>query len=372
LNSVAARGALGERERADGLFEAWQARQSRRAATSDPAAWLHGQLLRAAYEVAPPEPARRRLAITTTGIPIVYSYKSARPPGASRFRLLAEPGGTGITVADQVRLSRDLLHRIVDHFGWQRAGARVDHVLGSLLPPNPDALSAWHGGLGFGMDVGDDGTELRVYCNVRHGELASRWQRLIGGVAEFADERAECTVREILDAAVPRAVPAGLALALADGEVRGIRLYAGLVDATAESAVAAAPAAFATSAPAINCLVGSYRSAFGELASQDLTLAYDFAIRGGILWPAMARFKVDLFCECANASRSGGVYEWIERVFEELGLPPSGLRTFLAELEVAFPGTTYQYVSLGCHEQAAEVTVYCVPGGCGTSGPMRG
>jgi hypothetical protein len=348
---------IGERERAEAYFSSWHAHLR-----NDAARWLHDRLLHAAYDVAVSRRARRRLAITTAGVPIVYSHKSSRRIGETPFRILVEPGGTGITVAEQVRLSRDLLNDIFDHLGWQRAGSRVDAVLASLLPVDPQAYGNWHGGLGFGIEADQKALELRLYCNVRHGELTSRWQRFADAIGEFADERAEGAFRELVEIAAPRAVPAGVALAVADGEVRGIRLYVGLLEATAASALAAAPASFATSAPAIRRLVDSYCSWFGDLGAQDITLAYDFAVRDGLLWPTVARYKVDLWCEPANDSDSARLLDWAENFIESLELAPSGLRAFFSELNDMFPGAAFQYLSLGCKRGEEEFSAYCVPG----------
>jgi hypothetical protein len=350
-----------ERERAEAFFRSWQGRQQR-GPSDDATRWLHDQLLDAAYDMAPSQPARRRLAITTAGVPIVYSHKSSPDAAASPFRMLVEPGGAGVTVAEQVRLSRNLLHRVLDGLGWQDAGGQVDEVLDALLPVDQEAFDHWHGGLGFGMQADEHGPELRLYCNVRHGELVSRWQRLTDAVAAFADQRAEAPFRALLERAVPRTVPAGVGLAVAGGQVRAIRLYVGLLAATADSAVAAATESFGGSGGAIRLVVDSYRRWFGELGEQDITLAYDYAIRDGTLLPSVTRFKVDVWCEPANDSGRQRLLAWTQELAGSLGLAPSGLRAFFAELEGTFPGSTFQYVSLGCRSQAEELSVYLVPG----------
>jgi hypothetical protein len=348
---------LPEPERAAEFFSAWLARHCPLGPARDANLWLHDALLTAACDVAA-APAVRPLAITTAGVPVVYSHKLSRTE-SPKFRMLIEPGGTAVTVAEQVRLSRNLLHRVVDHFGWQRAGERVDAVLASLLPVDPVSFGDWHGGLGFGIEADVNGPELRLYCNARHGDLTSRWQRLIDAVAEFADERAEGLFAQLLDIAVPRTVPAGVAVALAGGDVRAIRLYAGLLEATSESVLAAAPAGFGRTADAIRRLVDSYCSCFGQLASQDITLAYDFAVREGTLLPSVARFKVDIWCEPANASR---LLAWADGYIDFLGRVPSTLREYFAELDRAFPGSTFQYVSLGCRNDSPEFSTYLIPG----------
>src|SRR5204862_6353352 len=125
------------------------------------------QLLDIAFEEAPTRPARRRLAITTSGVPVVYSHKCSARPSSAAFRMLAEPGDSSRTIAEQILLSREFLHRVSDDLGWQRAIDRVDAVLDVLLPSDPAATADWHGGLGFGLEIDDEGPELRLYCNVR-------------------------------------------------------------------------------------------------------------------------------------------------------------------------------------------------------------
>jgi squalene-hopene/tetraprenyl-beta-curcumene cyclase len=344
--------------RAQAFFDAWVDERS----PADRAGRLVVEsLLEATYDVAPADPPRRRLAMSTAGSPVVYSHKwspEGRPPA---FRMLAEPGGVGISVAEQIALSRELLDRLLDELGWSGAAAPVNQVLALLIPDDAAAVEDWHGGLGFGVDVGASGPELRLYCNVRDGDLTARWQRMLEVVGEFADARAADAVVEMLDIAVARAVPAGVAVAIADGELRGIRLYAGLVDAGADGAVAAAPQRFAGAAPAIRQLVDSYRSEFGELSEQGLTLAYDFAISEGLLVPWVVRYKVDLFCEPANAAGSA-LHGWIEERARSLRLAPDSLRRFASGLDRQFPGWTFQYLSLGCRDAGPELTAYCVPG----------
>jgi hypothetical protein len=354
-----------DRARAGAFFGDWlDARESAEGA-ADAGRLVVERLLDAAYDVAPAKPVRRRLAMSTAGAPVVYSHKLADGGRAPAFRMLAEPGGIGIGVAEQVALSRRLLGGLLADLGWLGAAEPLDAVVELLIPAEPGALDDWHGGLGLGVEVGDAGPELRVYCNVRHGELTGRWQRLLDVVGEFADARAVGAVVEMLDIAIPRAVPAGLAVAIGAGQVRGIRLYAGLLDATAESAVAAAPDCFADSAPPIARLVDSYRAAFGELGTQGLTLAYDFALVDGLLWPAVARYKVDLFCEPASGHGTAALLDWIDPLARSLGLAPAGLRRFASDLDRHFPGWTFQYLSLGCRDGTRELSAYCVPGRAG-------
>ncbi len=352
----------GERARADAFFTTWHARHGAYRSSSDVASWLHEQLLDATFEEAPSCPAQRRLAISTPGVPVVYSHKCTRRRESPRFRMLAEPGGTATTVAEQIVLSRDLLHRISCQLGWQRATGRIDAVLDLLLPSDPEAFAEWHGGLGFGLEVGDGGPELRLYCNVRQGDLTSRWQRFADAVGELADESAEPAFREILHLAAPRTFPVGLALAIGGGELRGIRLYCGLSDATSDSAIAAAPGSFAESASVIRRFVDSYRASLGDLGEHEITLGYDFAARNELLWPAVMRYKVDLWCEEASNLDRARLIAWAEDQIESFGMDRSGLRSFFTDLDGAFDGWTLQYLSLGCRNGSEELTAYCIPG----------
>jgi hypothetical protein len=358
-----------DRARAGAFFGDWLDARGSTDGGGDTGRLVVERLLDAAYDVAPADPVRRLLAMSTAGAPVVYSHKCAARDGAAAFRMLAEPGGIGVSVAEQIGLSRKLLDGLLADLGWLGAAEPVDAVLARLIPTDRGALDEWHGGLGFGVEVADAGPELRVYCNVRHGELTDRWQRLIDVVGEFADVRAEGAMAEILQIAVPRTVPAGVAVAVGDGEVRGVRLYAGLLDATAESAVAAAPARFARDEPAITRLVDSYRASFGDLGMQGLTLAYDFAVTDGLVWPSVARYKVDLFCEQSSGHGTAALLDWIDPLARSLGLAPNGLRRFAGCLDRHVPGWTFQYLSLGCRDGMQELSAYCVPGRAG--GPDR-
>jgi hypothetical protein len=343
------------------FFAAWRARHGAGPAPNDLASWLHERLLDATLLDEPPV-IRRALAINTAGVPIVYSHKSmpgARPP---RFRMLAEPGGTGITVAEQVSLARELVRNFCERAGWRQALRRAEAVIEVLLPTEPNGFDDWHGGLGFGLEVSEDGPDLRVYCNVRHGSFLTRWQRLADAVGEFADKRAQPAFRELLDRAAPLTSPAGLALAITDDKVHAIRLYCGLVEATADSAIAAAPGRFTAWAPAIRNFVDSHLTSVGGLEEQDITLAFDFAIRDWLLVPRVARYKVDVRCTRATALDAPAVAAWAADTVAALGLDPSPLAEFVSDVERAFGGCAIQYVSLGCFDGGPELAVYCIPG----------
>jgi hypothetical protein len=320
-------------------------------------------MLDAAYATGASEIPRRHLAITNIGSPLVYSHKSDHTTGPPPFRMLVEPGGEGRTVAEQVDFSSTLLCDVFSHFGWQRSVDQVEAVLRRLLPRNPDAFDDWRAGLGFGIEIAESDLEVRVYCNLWHGALQSRWRRLADAIAEFSHGRTDASVRAVLDRAMPRAYPVGVGLAVADGDVRGIRLYLGLVRADVGSAINAAPEGFADSWHAIRSLVETYRERFGALGRQDITLAYDFAIRGGILEPGPARFKVDLYCEPTSGSARMPLFEWAEGRVASAGMDAASLRAFVSDMDAAFSGATLQYVSLGCRHGVEEIAAYCIPGG---------
>lgn len=347
-----------ERSDADAFFARRTRDDDRIGATE---AWLHEQLLDAAFDGATPTVCRRRLAISAPGVPVVYSYKCT-PRDSSSFRMLAEPGGTGITVAEQVQLSRTLIDRVIDHLCWEGARAPANAMLDVLLPADADSYAAWHGGLGFGLETNDCGPELRVYVNVRHGDLLARWQRLVDAIGEIADERAEPALREIVDIASPRAVPAGLGFAMDERGVRAIRLYCGMSEASADGAASALPRVLSAAMPNVAGFLRSYVESFGELVSQDATVAYDFIVHDGLLHPTVSRFKIDVFCEQVSRRDGERLMAWLEAQLCSRGLPVSGIYGFLNDLDDAFRGATLQYISLGCSDRGDELTVYCIPG----------
>ena len=347
-----------ERSDADAFFDR-RTRDDDRIGAID--AWLHEQLLDAAFCDATQTVCRRRLAISAAGVPVVYSYKCT-PRDRSSFRMLAEPGGTGITVAEQVELSRALLDRAIKHFAWINACTPVNAMLDALLPSDPDSYAAWHGGIGFGFESSDRGPELRVYVNVRHGDLLARWQRIVDAIGEIADERTEPALREIVDIASPRAVPAGLAFAMDDRGVTGLRVYCGMSDASADGVTAALPRVLSAAAPSIAAFLRSYVDSCGELVSQDVTVAYDFAAHDGLLHPTVARYKVDVFCERVSGGDRDGLMAWLKAQVVSRDLPASGLYRFLNDVDEQFGGSALQYVSLGSRDRGEELSVYCIPG----------
>jgi hypothetical protein len=350
-----------ERSDADAFFASRRAGCDDRISSTE--AWLHEQLLDAAFDDTAQTICRRRLAISAAGVPVVYSHKCS-PRSRASFRMLAEPGGTGVTVAEQVQLSRALINRVIDHLGWEDARVPANAILDVLLPPEPSFYTAWHGGIGLGLEVGDRGPELRVYVNVRHGDLRVRWQRLVDAVGEIADERAEPALREIVDIASPRAVPAGLALAIDGRGVTALRLYCGMTDASAGGVTAALPRLHAGAAPSITQFLRSYAECFGDPIGQDVTVAYDFVVLDGLLSPTASRYKADVFCEPVSGRHGDRLMAWLEAQLATRGLGGgvSELHRFLNDVEDAFGAFTLQYVSLGCSDRGDEVTVYCIPG----------
>ena len=142
-----------------------------------------------------------------------------------------------------------------------------------------------------------------------------------------------------------------LVLALDDVVITAIRLYCGMTDASPASVTAALPVVRAGAAPGISAFLRSYAESFGPLVTQDVTVAYDFVARDGLLHPAVARYKADVYCEAASRRDSDRLLSWLEGQIALRGLDVSGLYRFINDVVDAFGGATVQYASLGCSDR---------------------
>ena len=325
---------------------------------------IHEALLTSTFNVKKVDVNRRRASISVDGIPVVYSFKLPLSAECPTFRILCEPGGLGITVQEQIEYSRRALLALTERLGWCSAQRGLDEILAHIIPNDPAAVSDWWGGLWIGAAIQADVAELRVYANLRHGELISRWQRVANLLAPFADERLIPVVREWIDTASRVAIPVGAGVVLARSGVPVVRIYLGVESPGMDAIRIARGQRFHGSDAPLAEFCEAFVTTYGPFRRQSMTLGYDFAREaGGLFQPEIARFKVDVsFVNIRadfNPSPDTFILEQIERVFPEAA---ESYNAFRDDLAVCFGGSVIEYLSLNTSgNRLSEMTVYVRP-----------
>src|SRR5262245_3015225 len=121
-------------------------------------------LAEAALDV-PHEPAAREPALFEDGTPIGFSLQLDGGAPAS-FRLLVEPGGLAIGLAEQIDRSLAVLGRILAALGWTESARDLNRIARGVYPSDPADLATWWGGMWLGIAAGAE-FDLRVYMNLR-------------------------------------------------------------------------------------------------------------------------------------------------------------------------------------------------------------
>jgi len=265
--------------------------------------------------------------------------------------MLVEPGALDRDVPSQVDFALATLDDLIGLLGWRAAADDLNAVVRAALPATANDARLLRGGLGLGV-AADPDLELRVYLDLRAGVPAARWQRLADTLSLFGDAETEATLRGILRRGAPVAMPVALAAVLADGALRGLRLYLGV-----EYAGYAQLAAL-TALPAET--IARFCERLGPFGPQRVTAAFDFALVDGSLRGILARTKLDA-CRLGIPPRE--VRAELEALADVCRLERAPLHAFLDDLRDAFDGSTIQYVGVGHRGDETEVTVYAQPAG---------
>ncbi len=141
--------------------------------------------------------------------------------------MLVEPGGTSISVPQQVNCSLKAADELLQIMGWQQAADQVNSIIREVFPCNSAELENWWGGIRLGTSIAANQTELRLYLNLRHGNKLQRWQRVANVLTEFSDDSIGPVLEKLILQTSPHAIPVGLGIVI-NKTVRGIRLYAGM------------------------------------------------------------------------------------------------------------------------------------------------
>ncbi len=324
-------------------------RQLRRART------LHGLLLAAALSGA--HGARGRApALTPDGTAVAYSLKldgRCPPP----FRMVVEPG-LDRPVADHVAAACALAATALEQLGWSAAQEPLAAALAPLLPREAHAMDDWWGGIWLGCSAGADALDLRVYVNLRSGDVRARWRR----AAAVARALGAVGLDELAPYAAPHGAPTGVCLVVRDGQLAGMRLYVAIERPLAARLLTACPPRFRARRARELCT--AFHAAFGAPAPQGASVGYDLRAGGGL-----ERVKLELCAERLDARASARVLPWLQAQASTLGLPAAELARFAEDFAGTLGGAASQYVTFGVRDDVDHVTAYCRPTGGRTTWP---
>ncbi|MHB8461837.1 MAG: hypothetical protein ACYDA1_04260 [Vulcanimicrobiaceae bacterium] len=313
---------------------------------------------------------RRRPVIAGDGTPILLSFQEnglATPPP---FRLLVEPGLTSLSVSEQIDFSLATMNRVLASLAWNSSAPVVNDVVRALFPSRADAVDSWWGGMGLGMSVDSRGLELRLYCNVREGDVARRWSRIGAVLAHFgALDLGDEALRAFIERTSLHAVPAGLALSIRDGRAHGLRLYLSVSQPDVD-VIAALGNLDNTQTQAIAAICAAYPDV-RPFTYGCVTVAYDFAFARdrATLTIVPVRFKADFDCTVelgSPCSKPEMMRRWLAQRHEALGLPADRMLAFCDTLQRMCGRYETDYVSFGWRAGAPEITTYVLPSGYAT------
>ena len=188
-----------------------------------------------------------------------------------------------------------------------------------------------------------------------HSRRSTRSSALSAGADAFApvgDRAAEESFASLLARAVHRAVPVGLAVVLARGELRGLRLYLGVDCHEADELAALTDLPRSTVEP--------FATLLGPFRAQSVIAAFDFTLEGALLRPAPARAKLDV-CRLKVDERTARAE--IGALAAAYALDPTPLQRLVADLDDVFGGSKIQYLGVGCRNTTTELAVYLEPAG---------
>jgi hypothetical protein len=318
-------------------------------------------LIEAAVDV-PREPAIREPSLFEDGTPVGFSLQLGSGSPAS-FRLLVEPGGLAIGLAEQIDRSLGTLGSILTTLGWSESARDLNHFAQGVYPANPAELAGWWGGMWLGVAAGTE-FDLRVYMNLRSGPLISRWQRIVDVLTYRADDSFEPDFRAFIDQSIDAtAVPVGLGLVLAQDKLRGVRIYQGLERADPISVSRSIPEALREAAEA--AIMAPVRALFDEMGQQGaqaITMAHDFAVKGRTLQSRVTRVKCDVNCRGYVAEDADRFEGWLLSTIEERDR--DHVARFSKLLTEHFGGAQLDYFSLACAVgNRRQRTLYVQPSG---------
>jgi hypothetical protein len=325
---------------------------------------LHDTLCQATFAVPAVDVQRRRASMCHDGTPILYSLELTRSSECPAFRMLVEPGGVGLTVAEQINHSLRVADILLHRFGWQSAVDDLNSIAAFVFPKDSATVNQWWGGIWLGADMESRRNELRLYLNLRYGEAQVRWQRVADVLAWFGDESLVVPFDALHRHAAPQAIPVGMGIVVAEGRIRGLRLYAGLHEPGISSILSARPDQFSGADDDIRLLCDTFTARFGAFVRQSVTLGYDFSLdEAGQLQPNVARTKIDVSCQHIPPAARPALVPMLEDLSTHWELDATLVEGFLQDLDSCFGGRDIEYFSVGFRARLDHATIYAKPHG---------
>ncbi|MEW5804885.1 MAG: hypothetical protein AB1847_22595 [bacterium] len=335
---------------------------------------LHDALLRATFDVPPDDTQRRRASLCLDGTPIVYSHKLKPQADQLRlkadelpFRMLVEPGGLGITVAEQIDRSLRTVDALLYELGWESTVEDLNAVVRRVFPRRASELSHWLGGIWLGLDFTPQGRELRIYLNMRYGCELARWQRLADVLSWFSDPSLTPplagSLKSLIEHVSPYAIPVGLGLVVSQ-RLRNFRLYTGIQEPSLSTIMQAWPNQPKDATRTFGHFCNAFTRACGPFARQSVTFGFDFALnQEGFLHPGISRTKLDVSCQVISHGTASVLLPVLRDLFDTWHMDSGSLDTFIEDLWICFGGSSLEHVSLGFGDQLEHATIYTKPHG---------
>src|SRR5262249_31769876 len=92
----------------------------------------------------------------------------------------------------------------------------------------------------------------------------------------------------------------------------------------------------------------SFRSRFGALPPQSVTVGYDFVRDMRVpLCIAIGRVKIDICCFLVAPEQRSSIVGWIRRLIAAWSFETGSLQTFLDDMHSVWGGSEVQFLSLG-------------------------
>ena len=320
---------------------------------------LWNALLQPTFNIPPVGTPLRAASICIDGTPIVFSIKLTRQQEAPAFRILVEPGGTGISVPQQINCSLKTIDEMLQIMGWESAAEQINSIIGHVFPVDSKEVENWWGGIWLGASLSEDQTELRMYLNLRHGNGIQRWQRVANVLTEFSDDSLGPVLESLIMQTAPHVIPVGLGIVISK-QVRGIRLYTGMSDPGEQSILDCISGNNTAVKDDIHWFCNEITRRFGAFAKQSVTLGYDFHLdKSGMLQPLITRTKIDVACQ--RFAKAGEFVPFLHQLVQQFKFDNSQLPSFLSDLKSCFHGSDVEYISIGVDGGIDHLTIYAKP-----------
>lgn len=300
----------------------------------------------------------RRPSISDDGTPFVFSWKAHHVLEKS-LRVLVEPGTLKMTIAEQIAYSLTKLDRLLGLLDWRTAANEINILTGQVFPENSSETVGWRGGIWLGVDIKPkvSEVELRIYLNLRHGEPEERWQRLHRLLYRFSSPKIDPFLLDWENRLSPLAVPVGLGIVVANGNVKGVRTYLSIANPTIETIRNSIMYIQEKNWEPLYKVYNDYISRFGRISQHGITVGYDFVPEAR----KPGRIKVDICCHLISHEQKHLLEPWIEQLLTQWLFKPSLFQYFRQNIHRFWNESTIQFLSLGFCHKLEHMTIYVLP-----------